>query len=77
MKQAEDPSPLMGCGTWEGEILTETRGTGGFGYDPVFFIKALNRTAAELSKEEKNQYSHRSQAMRILLKQLTHEYFNK
>ena len=77
MKHAEDPSPLIGCGTWEGEILTETKGSGGFGYDPVFYIEKLNRTAAELTKDEKNQYSHRSQAMGQLLVQLKHEYFNE
>ncbi len=77
MRHDKDPSPLIGSGTWKGEILTETKGAGGFGYDPIFFIKALNKTAAELSKEEKNQYSHRSQAMQILLKQLQYEYFNK
>ncbi len=77
MKHAEDPSPLIGCGTWEGKILTETKGNGGFGYDPVFYVEKLNRTAAELTKDEKNQYSHRSRAMQQLLKQLQYEYFNE
>lgn len=76
MQHAEDPSPLIGCGTWKGRILFETKGSSGFGYDPVFYIEKLNRTAAELTKEEKNQYSHRSQAMQQLLKQL-HEYFDE
>lgn len=77
MQHAEDPSPLIGCGTWKGRILFETKGSGGFGYDPVFYIEELDRTAAELTKVEKNKYSHRSQAMQRLLKQLQHEYFEQ
>ena len=49
-----------------GEILPETRGTGGFGYDPVFYFPALERTFAELSAEEKNLHSHRGKAFRKL-----------
>ncbi len=54
-------------GTWEGNITKEPRGTQGFGYDPVFFDALLGRTAAELSKEEKNSRSHRGKALRELL----------
>ena len=50
-----------------GEILPETRGTGGFGYDPVFYFAALNKTFAELSGNEKNRHSHRGKAFRRLL----------
>ena len=50
----------------EGEILTETRGTGGFGYDPVFYFRPLKKTFAELSAEEKNRHSHRGKAFRKL-----------
>lgn len=51
----------------EGEILLETRGTGGFGYDPVFYFPPLKKTFAELSAEEKNRHSHRGKAFRKLL----------
>jgi XTP/dITP diphosphohydrolase len=50
-----------------GEILEAPRGSGGFGYDPVFYFPALKRTFAEISKEEKNQLSHRGKAFRRLL----------
>ena len=51
----------------EGEILDGSRGSGGFGYDPVFYFPALKKTFAELSAEEKNQHSHRGKAFRRLL----------
>jgi XTP/dITP diphosphohydrolase len=55
----------------EGEILEAPRGSGGFGYDPVFYFPALKKTFAELSAEEKNQYSHRGKAFRRLLSALS------
>ncbi|MGC2531074.1 MAG: RdgB/HAM1 family non-canonical purine NTP pyrophosphatase [Candidatus Acidiferrum sp.] len=51
----------------DGEILEVPRGSGGFGYDPVFYFPALQKTFAELSREEKNQHSHRGKAFRKLL----------
>jgi XTP/dITP diphosphohydrolase len=51
----------------DGEILESPRGTGGFGYDPVFYFPVLKKTFAELSREEKNQISHRGKAFRKLL----------
>ena len=51
----------------DGEILESPRGTGGFGYDPVFCFPALKKTFAELSAEEKNQFSHRGKAFHRLL----------
>ena len=50
----------------DGEILPETRGTGGFGYDPVFYFPPLKRTFAELSGKQKNLHSHRGKAFRKL-----------
>jgi XTP/dITP diphosphohydrolase len=50
-------------GECQGEIIPEERGTGGFGYDPIFFIPALGRTMAELDMDEKNRVSHRAKAM--------------
>ncbi|HSY90954.1 MAG TPA: RdgB/HAM1 family non-canonical purine NTP pyrophosphatase [Candidatus Binatus sp.] len=54
-------------GTAEGEILDSPRGAGGFGYDPLFYFPAIQKTFAELSAEEKAQYSHRGAAFRQLL----------
>jgi len=51
----------------DGEILEAPRGAGGFGYDPVFYFPALEKTFAEISAEEKNQRSHRGKAFRRLL----------
>jgi XTP/dITP diphosphohydrolase len=51
----------------DGEILESPRGSGGFGYDPVFYFPPLKKTFAELSAEEKNQHSHRGKAFRKLL----------
>lgn len=57
---------LIAEGSWCGEILTERRGTGGFGYDPVFFDRDTGKSAAEMSAEEKNTTSHRGRALRRL-----------
>jgi XTP/dITP diphosphohydrolase len=54
-------------GIVEGNILTEPRGTGGFGYDPIFQPDGHNRTFAEMSLEEKNSISHRSRALAKML----------
>lgn len=73
LRQAQDPLPLIAMGTWPGTILTAPRGEGGFGYDPVFWVPHLRRSAAELSAAEKARYSHRGRAMRSLLRQLKAE----
>ncbi|MFN6087796.1 MAG: RdgB/HAM1 family non-canonical purine NTP pyrophosphatase [Cyclobacteriaceae bacterium] len=57
-------------GTLNGTILTEKRGAGGFGYDPIFLPDGYNKTLAEMSAEEKNQISHRAKAMEKLMKVL-------
>jgi XTP/dITP diphosphohydrolase len=57
-------------GRVEGEIVPEPRGTGGFGYDPIFFVKELGKTMAELATEEKNRISHRGRAVRRLVAKL-------
>lgn len=57
-------------GTCEGHILPEARGHNGFGYDPLFYIPSLGRTLAELTVEEKNEISHRGQAIRALWTEL-------
>jgi XTP/dITP diphosphohydrolase len=66
-----DPSPLIGEGTWEGRIIPERRGKGGFGYDPAFVPRGETRTVAEMPTQEKHAQSHRGQAMRAFLEQFT------
>ena len=59
------PNQNVQCveGKCDGEIIPEERGTGGFGYDPIFLIPELGRTMAELSMDEKNRLSHRARAV--------------
>lgn len=54
-------------GLCQGEILPEERGTGGFGYDPIFLIQGLSSTMAEVSEDEKNRLSHRARAVQAML----------
>ena len=54
----------------EGEIAHSPSGSEGFGYDPIFYIKEFSRTAAQLSREEKNKISHRGKAVDAMLKKL-------
>ena len=72
VSHAEDPTPLIATGAWHGEILQSRQGEGGFGYDPVFFDPELQKSAAELSREEKSARSHRGQAVQALVTQLKH-----
>ena len=67
MRHDNDPTPIICQGTWEGRILIEPRGSGGFGYDPVFYVPTHDCASAELSPEEKNRLSHRGQAIRQLV----------
>lgn len=71
MRHAEDPVPVIVQRSWEGEILTQPRGEGGFGYDPLFQISGLGKTAAELDATQKNQLSHRGRATRRLFELLS------
>lgn len=70
LRHAEDPTPLICQGTWEGRILEAPRGANGFGYDPVFYVPEEGVSSAELSPETKNRLSHRGQALRKLLEGL-------
>lgn len=67
LRHAADPTPLVCHGSWHGEIIRSPAGEGGFGYDPIFFVPELAKTAAELSKAEKLAVSHRGQALKLLL----------
>ncbi|MGH1460836.1 MAG: XTP/dITP diphosphatase [Neptuniibacter sp.] len=66
MRHANDPTPLICQGSWEGIILEHASGENGFGYDPLFLIPELNKTSAQLPPEQKNQLSHRGQAVNLL-----------
>jgi len=70
MRHAADPTPIIASGSWEGVILESAKGSGGFGYDPLFYIPTHQCTAAELSAELKNKLSHRSKALISLLHEL-------
>ena len=70
---AQDPAPLEAVGEWEGFILDAPRGSGGFGYDPYFWLPELKLTAAQLDSGEKNRLSHRGKAMRALRAQLVRQ----
>ena len=65
--RADDPRPLIAEGFWHGEIARSPRGANGFGYDPLFYIPKLRKTAAELDPAEKNRLSHRGQALQKLI----------
>lgn len=67
MRHSKDPTPLICQASWEGAILTEPRGDGGFGYDPIFWVPELETSAAELSSEQKHAISHRGKALRQLM----------
>ena len=70
VRSADDPEPLVADARWHGEILREPRGSGGFGYDPLFFVPDCGCAAAELTAEHKNRISHRGLAMRELAQRL-------
>jgi XTP/dITP diphosphohydrolase len=67
VRSADDPTPLVAEGSWEGAIAAAERGANGFGYDPVFEVPGTGRTAAELAPAEKDARSHRGQALARLL----------
>ncbi len=70
MEHAEDPTPLIAQGSWEGRILTAPQGENGFGYDPVFYVPEQGCSSAELPAEVKNRLSHRGQALQRLVELL-------
>ena len=72
MRNADDPSPIICEGSWEGIIMLEAKGSGGFGYDPYFYLPDYGCTSAELSADEKNRVSHRGQALRLLMEKLSY-----
>jgi XTP/dITP diphosphohydrolase len=70
MEHADDPTPVVAQGSWEGLIMEQPTGDNGFGYDPVFWVPDHGCSSAQLAPEVKNAISHRGQALRRLTEQL-------
>ena len=70
MQHAEDPTPIICHGSWEGQITETPYGDGGFGYDPIFYVPTDDCCSAKLSRERKNELSHRGIALKDLLQQI-------
>ncbi len=70
LHSASDPQPLVAEGEWHGEIAHGEHGDGGFGYDPLFWLPSLNKTSAQLEREQKHAISHRGKALKVLLEKL-------
>ncbi|WP_312671340.1 XTP/dITP diphosphatase [Pseudescherichia sp.] len=70
MRHADDPTPLVCHGSWQGTIARAPAGSGGFGYDPIFVVPEAGKTAAELTADEKRAVSHRGEALKLLLEAL-------
>lgn len=66
MRHAEDPTPIICQGSWEGSIANSASGSNGFGYDPIFYVSKFNCTAAELEPSQKKLLSHRAKALALL-----------
>jgi XTP/dITP diphosphohydrolase len=73
VRSADDPRPIIADAAWHGEIVLEPRGSGGFGYDPYFWLAGQQCTAAELPPETKNRISHRGLALEALVARLRTE----
>ena len=73
LEHPEDPTPIIAQGTWEGYIVTEPKGSNGFGYDPVFYVPTHNCTSAELDPEVKNKLSHRALALQQFAEKLMNQ----
>jgi XTP/dITP diphosphohydrolase len=70
MRHELDPTPVICQGTWEGVISETMQGENGFGYDPVFWVESEQCSSAQLSKQRKNELSHRGQALTMLVERL-------
>lgn len=70
MRHDLDPTPVICQGTWEGVISDSVQGENGFGYDPIFWVESEQCSSAQLSKQRKNELSHRGQALAMLVERL-------
>lgn len=73
MRHSKDPTPLICQADWQGQILTDPMGDGGFGYDPIFWVPELKCSAAQLSSEQKHTISHRGKAIRKFIEEIQYE----
>ena len=73
MLHANDPTPIICQGTWDGEIAMSEAGDNGFGYDPLFYIPELKNHSAQLEPSVKKTISHRAKALALLKTQLSHQ----
>lgn len=71
LKHANDPTPVIAQGVWEGRILSQPVGENGFGYDPIFWVDTHQCSSAQLAPDIKNSLSHRGQALQKLRLALT------
>ena len=74
IRHVNDPVPLISQGRWDGTILHNLSGEGGFGYDPVFYVPALGTSAAQMTKEQKNRVNHRGSALKMLMADLREQF---
>lgn len=72
MRHARDPTPVICQGTWEGEIALSSKGSNGFGYDPIFYVPEHECNAAELDASQKKRLSHRAKALSLLKQAFEH-----
>tara|TARA_R110002050_G_scaffold57423_3_gene129091 strand:- start:227527 stop:228129 length:603 start_codon:yes stop_codon:yes gene_type:complete len=72
MRHSKDPTPLICQADWQGRILHEPMGNGGFGYDPIFWVPERQCSAAQLSSEQKHTISHRGKAIRKFIEEIKH-----
>lgn len=74
VRDADDPEPIVVEGRWSGRIISEAAGTGGFGYDPYFYLPEFGCTAAQLTAEQKNAVSHRGKAMKAMIEAIAERW---
>ncbi len=67
MRHADDPTPIICHGVWEGSMLLAPQGEQGFGYDPLFWVESHQCSSAQLPRDEKNKLSHRGKALKQLV----------
>lgn len=75
LRSADDPEPLVACGRAAGLLTREPLGDNGFGFDPVMYLPAFDKTFAQLPTEVKNAHSHRGQAARQMLALMRERWF--
>jgi XTP/dITP diphosphohydrolase len=73
LRHADDPTPIICQGTWEGRLLHAPLGENGFGYDPIFFVPSHECSSAQLDSDTKNSLSHRGIALRALVQKLSRD----